>query len=85
MTIASAIIGSIFLAAFLWERNKVDVDQALLDEDKVNQDLKNDNAQIANNQQQLDTLEQQRKQLGNPNATPQASITDITKWFNRKQ
>jgi hypothetical protein len=75
---------AIFAALFMWERNEVAVDEALVDEQKVNNDLNKDNQVIQTNDQQLSQLEEQRKALENAQA-PQASITDITKWFNRKQ
>ena len=82
--IISSLVSAIFLGLFLYEKNQAQINDALIKEQKVNDDLKKDDDAIAANNAALADEEAKRKALENAPSTD-ASIPDITKWFNRNK
>jgi len=74
------IFAAIFTALFFFEKNKDEVDAALVKEAKVTADIQADDAAIAANNAQLTTEEQTRKTLENTKNTP----IDLATYVNTK-
>lgn len=78
-----AVLTAFAVAAFFYERNLAQVNEALVDESKLNTQLVQQNGQIATNDVLLHTEEEKRAAL-EKEVNSNANITDITKYFNSK-
>lgn len=81
---ALALAAAVFAALFFYWKNKAFVDDALLKQEKVNEDLAKDNQVIAQNNQDLKNEEAKRAAL--EKETPdEASNDDVAKFLNDRK
>ena len=80
---AWAVLTAAFVALFLYERNKAQVNEALVDEAKVNAVLTKQDDAITQNDAALKVEEQKRAAL-EKEVNTNASLNDMFKYFNSK-
>ena len=75
-----ALLTSVAVALFFYERNKATVDQALVQQSQVNTDVQKDQDAVAANDQVLKTEEEKRqaieKEKSNVSTDPLKDLTD---------
>jgi hypothetical protein len=81
----TSVVAAVFAALFFYEKNKNTVNDALLKEEKLNQDLAKDQQAIDSNNVQLKIEEQKREELEKNENSTDASIGDITKFLNDRK
>lgn len=82
--LASAV--AIFGFLYIYEKNKVDVDESLLKEEKLNETLAKDNNKIEQNNQQLIQEEKNRQAIEKgPDEVSPPTTNNILDFFNRKR
>lgn len=80
-----ASLAAIFGALFLYERNKAKIDDALIQNNKINADLDKKDAEIEDTNSLLNSEEEKRKALDSEAAKDNSSVIDLLKYFNNRK
>lgn len=74
----------IMAGAFLIERNRRKVDEALIDNEKTLAKVDQDKEKIADNTGQIQSIEQHREEIQKEATDAKSSDTDATDFLNRR-
>ena len=81
---ALALVGVILGGLVVYWKRVADIDQTIIDEQKMNEVLAKQDSQLKDNHAELTAEEQKRKEIENAPSTP-TNISDISDWFNRRK
>lgn len=84
MLFLTALAGILGLA-FLYEKNKAQVNDALINNDKVKDQIREQDSQIDSNNVQLKNEEDKRKELNNEQIPDTPNVVDLAKFFNSRK